>query len=757
MALSTIQKIDRLSADADLLHTITHGDKTTTVQTEGGAVPAIAKAVGDAQALMEVETDILHAVAQGDANTVVATAHGNVDSMAKAISSLKAFNVRGAWAAGMVLAMKDVVTYNGIAYVAVNAAAHVSNDVPTDLAAGRLTVHQGATREELAASSGSGLIGFLQAGTGAVARTTQDKERDSVRFRDFGAVGDGVTLDTGALIAALKSNRKVLGKRGDVYRIAPLVLTDIQHLEIDLEGATLLVDAPAPTGQAQNFCLKLVSSTHLGGSADIRVKNGKIAYVNAPSSRVDNNFCIYADGIDGLEIADIECAGSWSAALWARRSNNVDIHDCDVHDSKADGITLQGCGTNLRIHDNLVLNTGDDSIAVTWFAGDDPTYVGLTDGIKKSRNVEIYSNICITSAQRGIFCGGIMGGSVHHNLTQYSNSIGIHLARDAVDSLGADGVTANPFYSALGVNNTNTSLAIHHNRVWDCALNSNTPFPQLAGIWVSEGNEAIAIHDNDLQRCNNTSIFCGGNADIHHNKSRDPQMQAGGSVTLAQMTYKGSHIVTANFVANSGTNSGSITDNEMYGGLARAIWLGAGDNVRSWKVHGNKTFAVGNVTNVSDTLTIGAPYVVDGINNTEWGYNTVTDYRAASTIPSTLQLLNSGGTLARRPKKIVSGSTYASDIVVGAGASVDPRTQLIATSTQLAMTVPANTRIFFDVAVAGAQLGAKSSVSPPGDVGGVFIDSKPLAAGGAVRNNLFNSTAAAVTIQAGNWLNSLGE
>jgi len=45
-------------------------------------------------------------------------------------------------------------------------------------------------------SSGSSLIGFLQSGTGAVARTMQEKGREVVSVRDFGAVGDGVTDDT---------------------------------------------------------------------------------------------------------------------------------------------------------------------------------------------------------------------------------------------------------------------------------------------------------------------------------------------------------------------------------------------------------------------------------------------------------------------------------------------------------------------------------------------------------------------------------
>jgi hypothetical protein len=49
-------------------------------------------------------------------------------------------------------------------------------------------------------------VSFIQAGTGAVTRNMQDKARETVSVKDFGAVGDGVTDDTAAFNAAFAAS-----------------------------------------------------------------------------------------------------------------------------------------------------------------------------------------------------------------------------------------------------------------------------------------------------------------------------------------------------------------------------------------------------------------------------------------------------------------------------------------------------------------------------------------------------------------------
>jgi hypothetical protein len=96
---------------------------------------------------------------------------------------------------------------------------------------------------KLKSSIGASLVGFIQSGTGAVARTVQDELRDRVSVKQFGAVGDGVTDDTVAIQAALTHVTSLGGGVLSFGQNKVYLLTDEMHvtdkIEIELNGSTL--------------------------------------------------------------------------------------------------------------------------------------------------------------------------------------------------------------------------------------------------------------------------------------------------------------------------------------------------------------------------------------------------------------------------------------------------------------------------------------------------------------------------------------
>jgi hypothetical protein len=129
-------------------------------------------------------------------------------SVSPSTTAFSSYTARGTWVTGTLYSIKDVYVYQSIAYVVI--LSHTSSTVSSDLTSGKVAVHQGATRKELSSSGGAGLVGFgginlvsdlrepdgsslvgyIQDGFGAVARTAKKKMGESLSVTDFGAVGD---------------------------------------------------------------------------------------------------------------------------------------------------------------------------------------------------------------------------------------------------------------------------------------------------------------------------------------------------------------------------------------------------------------------------------------------------------------------------------------------------------------------------------------------------------------------------------------
>lgn len=174
------------------------------------------------------------------------------------------------------------------------------------------------------ASIGSALLGFLQAGVDAVARTVQSKLREHVTFDDFGAVGDGTTDDTASIQKALNTSAR---------RVSAVA------------GKTYLVD-----GDLNSYQASRVISVH---GATIKLKN------NATSKFVLNCWGARTrveggewDGNRTNGNSPVDTYTSYAVMLLGDRST---VRDTVVRDFG--GIGLKGLGNYLRFEDNDISGT----------------------------------------------------------------------------------------------------------------------------------------------------------------------------------------------------------------------------------------------------------------------------------------------------------------------------------------------------------------------------------------------------------------
>lgn len=136
----------------------------------------------------------------------------------------------------------------------------------------------GIELDDLLASSGSGSVGYLPAGTGAVARTVQGKLREAVSVSDFGAVGNGVADDTAAIQAAINAiaavdfygtGSKIVFFPQGVYKITSTLLVAGSHIILQGEGiASSLIVNDSASQTAIKFAFNPESTRMFGNGIE---------------------------------------------------------------------------------------------------------------------------------------------------------------------------------------------------------------------------------------------------------------------------------------------------------------------------------------------------------------------------------------------------------------------------------------------------------------------------------------------------------
>lgn len=222
----------------------------------------------------------------------------------------------------------------------------------------------------LAASSGSSLVGFIQSGSGAVARTVQSKERDTVSVKDFGAVGDGVTDDTVAIQAAITANYggEVYFPAG-TYKIA-LGLTVTAGIKLSGSGwgSILKVDSAVTRFLpllAQNLVTPITGLTirdlAFDGSLKGQLDAGVIQLNNCVGFLVDH-VRIFNAGTPGESASQGVNGISFSAGALGNVGSQGSITNCLIEAVTKAGINWTSEAVNGYIAGNIVRNcTGNGS------------------------------------------------------------------------------------------------------------------------------------------------------------------------------------------------------------------------------------------------------------------------------------------------------------------------------------------------------------------------------------------------------------
>lgn len=216
-------------------------------------------------------------------------------------------------------------------------------------------------RDDLASSAtgkGDALINVTQPFTGAASTTQHAVNARNVSVDDFGAAGDGVTVDDSAFQAAVNSGAgRISLTAGKTY-----VIKNGFNIPsgVTLSGYGAVIHYVKPDFN-YNHCIRIGNGTVV--ASDVVVEGVKI-YCDAALSRDDTGFGISINKGFNTRVVDVSLDAIASAGIWVTDSVITYINRVTVLNNDADGIHISDGCTNFFITNCFVMNCNDDAIAV---------------------------------------------------------------------------------------------------------------------------------------------------------------------------------------------------------------------------------------------------------------------------------------------------------------------------------------------------------------------------------------------------------
>lgn len=354
--------------------------------------------------------------------------------------------------------------------------------------------------EALEGSGGSALIGFIQAGTGAVATTVQARLRETISVKDYGAVGNGVTNDTAAFQAAVDRAAALSGAKVTIPAGTYLLNGTVN---ITTSGVTIEGDGHQSTwivnGQTNAPAIKFgdgvstynrcgISNVVFGQKSGVTAVSGNCGLLASKCSNfVMDNVQVFQfpqalydgvifDYVTQSYVTNIGLQGCTNAA-WLMRNNTFGIFATNGRcDSSAYGMHIRDCqGLYITNFDNFGNTINAYNIGNT--GAGDTRYMFFTNCIGDTSG---QTNWVVTELEVGRFTN--CWAATQTNTTSYPNSDGWYLSGAAVVDIG--------FSNCVAISNCRHGINLDYAvkvSINGCALGSNFDPTAFGGLGPGNG------------------------------------------------------------------------------------------------------------------------------------------------------------------------------------------------------------------------------------------------------------------------------
>ena len=338
---------------------------------------------------------------------------------------------------------------------------------------------------------------WTQTGSGAVTRTVDEKLKDVVSVKDFGAVGDGVSDDVLAIQAALDSGAStvVFPLSSDDYYISTRINVP--------EGVTIRYESA-------NF-LRADPSCNAG--AVVEMSSNTAAYgLKIDADGGDNLNCIGANGqgVSGVTSNIQVIGGHFKNSIRVTAGGRGITWQLGVYNCTATGFIVENCTAAVDVHGHQDTGKYIYNVSFTNFVAKNCKEVASTYGLFDIGPDGATQNQVIISGFAAFNCGdgGVSGGGVFvsHRGAYMQISDGIIVNEAGYGEVGA-------LFRGLGVGhsianvrfigNVNTLFLHTHSTTAQGTENPNTPLKRFhaSNVWHEGVISGYVVEINNINRC----------------------------------------------------------------------------------------------------------------------------------------------------------------------------------------------------------------------------------------------------------------